>query len=219
MPRRFLAWLVLALAAGVLSAWALSACGSGGTGTVADEAGKAVSNAKTEVAGKSNETTAPEKEKRTTPTVPERTTTVERPAQTTTVTKTEKAPPPRTTTVTKTEKAPSPPARTTTVTNNTTNVQAASKTAEDESSDGLPWWGWLLIGLAIAGIGIAIFVAGRKRGRDKTSAHQKPAGTTGAEAATGDPLPPSGASEPTPEAPPSAPETGEAPPGEEPPAS
>ena len=147
--RTFLARLAVALVAGVALGWGISSCGSAGSGTVSEKAGQAASTAKTQADGKLDTATKPEKtttSKEKTPTSNGATKTVTQPAQTTTVT------------TTKTEKAPAP---STTVTNQTTNVAPAS----DESSGGLPWWGWVLIAIALVGGGSAIFLVGRNRGR------------------------------------------------------
>lgn len=146
-----MARLIIALVAGAALGWAISSCGSGGSGTASEQAGQAVSTAKSQAEGKVKTTT--EKGQTTTATAPAETKTV---------------------TTTKTEKAPAPSA---TVTNQTTNVQAApATTAGDESSDGLPWWGWVLIGLGVVAIGSAIFAVGRNRGRRKPP--DAPAGPT-----------------------------------------
>jgi hypothetical protein len=76
-------------------------------------------------------------------------------------------------TVTKTS---SPPASTTSITSTTSvNVHGTHTTpATSESGGGVPWWGWVLIALGALGVLLAIFAAGRRRGR-RTGADSPPA--------------------------------------------
>jgi hypothetical protein len=75
--------------------------------------------------------------------------TVTQPAQSRTVT--------ATTTVTS-------PGQTTAITgNNTTVAVNPLSTTDNQSGSGIPWWGWVLIGLGVVGVAIAIFQLGRGR--------------------------------------------------------
>jgi hypothetical protein len=58
------------------------------------------------------------------------------------------------------------PAVTTGITNsNSVNIHATQTTpTANDSGGGLPWWGWLLIGVGTVGVALAIFIAGRRRG-------------------------------------------------------
>lgn len=170
-----LARLALALIAGGLLAWFVSACSSSGSGTVSQRAQQAVSSASGQAAshlststqgekvtGASKTTTATQPLKTTTKT---RTTTVTQPVQSTTVTKTE----------TRTAAAP---AATTSVTNQTTSIQVTpTSTATTGSSSGVPWWGWLLIALGAVGLAIGIFLIGRGH-RGGGSGAEPPGGLT-----------------------------------------
>ena len=93
-----------------------------------------------------------------------------------------------TSTVTQTAAA-SQPAQATTVTNqNNTSISASKSTnvtatqtaqptstgAPGASGGGMPWWGWVLVGLAAATVVAAIFVAGRHRGRREGAAQATP---------------------------------------------
>lgn len=83
--------------------------------------------------------------------------------------------PATTDTVTETSTAQSP-GNTTAVTNRTATVQvtpAGSTTSEPSSDSGLPWWGWALIGLGAALIGLVMFMVGRHR-------REPPSGPAGA---------------------------------------
>src|SRR4051794_37262398 len=69
-------------------------------------------------------------------------------------------------TVTDTATVTSPPKSATV----TVAHHAQTPTTGDDSGDGgLEWWGWVLIGLAIAGVGIAIFALGRRSRGDDTA--------------------------------------------------
>src|SRR4051812_39340321 len=83
------------------------------------------------------------------------TTTVTQPAKTVTQ-------PQQTVTATKTTTV-AQPSRTSTVTN--VQVTPTSTTGGDGDGGGMAWWGWVLIGLGVAGIGGAIFALGRHHGR------------------------------------------------------
>lgn len=199
--------LVAALAAGVVVSWAVSSCGSGGSGTIAQTAKEAVSTAATQ-AERPQTTTAPKPQRtttgsaatttqaqRTTTTAPETTTT--QPEKTNGTTATEQEKPKVATTTTQ------PPAVTVTTTAPTTVTQAApnatvtgvvvapTSTTGNASGDGeLPWWGWALIALVVVGIAVAIFQLGRRRGGQKSNdtyaqgpdhvANTSAAGTAGA---------------------------------------
>jgi cobalamin biosynthesis Mg chelatase CobN len=156
--------LAVALIAGGLLAWIISACGSSGSGTVSQRAQQAASSASSQAAGQLSTSTQAEKAtatgKTTTATQPpktttrEPTTTVTQPAQSTTVTKTE----------TRTAAAPAPA---TSVTNQTTSIQVTpTSTTTGDSSGGVPWWGWLLIALGVIGLALAMFLLGRRRRGD-----------------------------------------------------
>lgn len=165
-----LARLALALTAGVLLAWIVSACGSSGSGSVSQRAQQGASSASSQAAGQLSTSTQPDKakdpSKTTTATQPpktttaERTTTVTQPAQSATVTKTE----------TKTAAAPAP---TTSVTNQTTGIKVTP--ASTSTGGGVPWWGWLLIALGVVGLALGIFLLGRGR-RGGGSGTEPPAG-------------------------------------------
>lgn len=132
---------LLALAAGIVVAWAVSSCGSGGSGTAAEQA-------------------------RTVATAPERTTTLETPTVTgpeRTVTETE--------TVTEPARTVTQPGRTVTQTETTTEsrtvgaiavVPTATTASETSDDDPFPWWGMVLILLAIGGAIYGIFQLGRR---------------------------------------------------------
>ncbi|HTP21975.1 MAG TPA: hypothetical protein VMJ65_20380 [Solirubrobacteraceae bacterium] len=68
------------------------------------------------------------------------------------------------------------PAVTTSITNSTSvNAQVTQTTpGTSGSGGGLAWWVWVLIGLVAAGVLVAIFTAGRRRGKS-TSAGSPPA--------------------------------------------
>src|SRR4051794_2598950 len=133
---------LLALAAGIVVAWAVSSCGSGTTAQVPTATAAA---------------TAPERE---------RTTTLETPTVTgpeRTVTETE--------TVTEPARTVTQPGRTVTQTETTTQsstvgaiaVVPTATTASDTSDDDpFPWWGMVLILLAIGGAIYGIFQLGRR---------------------------------------------------------
>jgi len=163
---RFVLQLFLSLTAGVLLAWGVSSCGSGenANGTVATKAQNAATSATvdrqlektttdrkrdTASAPTTNESPPPKPSKPDSP--PPRTVT-----ETRTVTA-ENEPPPEPKTRTKTVTSPAPPS--TTITNETT-VKSTT-----EESDGLPWWGWLLIVLGVAAIAIGMYLVGRRRRR------------------------------------------------------
>ncbi len=129
----------VALVLGFASAAGLSACGSASVSSSVSSVAKQVSTA---VSGGS------------------KTETVTKSTSAPTVTKSVSAP-----TVTKSVSAPG---GTTSIGNTTSvSVNAPTTTATNESSGGLPWWAWLLIGLAIAGVVALIYAAGRRRGKDK----------------------------------------------------
>ena len=140
----------VALLAGVAVSVAVSSCGSGGAGTVAEQARTIASTAAAQVGTGSSSTPRQADPART---VPERTAST--PASTTTVTA-----PSRTVTATRTTSV----TQQSTVTN--VVVAPASTTSDASGGDGMPWWGWLLIALGVAGIAVGMFVAGRRRGTD-----------------------------------------------------
>ena len=133
--------LFAVLIAGTLSAAVVSSCGSGGSGTVAEQVRAAASTATT-TTQRSKTATAP-----ATPTVTQPAKTVTAPAKTVTS-------PGTVTTVT--EQTP---------TNSVTSVQVnpTTTTAEQSSDGGLEWWGWALIALAVVGLGAGLFALGRHR--------------------------------------------------------
>ncbi|MGN6872361.1 MAG: hypothetical protein ACTHMY_28560 [Solirubrobacteraceae bacterium] len=58
----------------------------------------------------------------------------------------------------------STPGQTTGITGNNTTVAVTPISADtSESGGGIPWWGWVLIGLGVVGVAIAIFQLGRGR--------------------------------------------------------
>ncbi|HEV7173974.1 MAG TPA: hypothetical protein VGN29_00705 [Solirubrobacteraceae bacterium] len=129
----------------------LAACGSG---SVAQDAKKAVSTA----TGAAKEQLAAATTTTTTETVTQPAETVTQPTKT--ITK-----PARTQTVTRTE--------TTTVHSNTTTVKEPTTTSGNQSSGGIPAWGWALIGAGAVLLIVAIFMIGRSRGaraRETTTA-------------------------------------------------
>jgi len=135
-----------------LAASFVVACASGGTGTLAQQASTAATNAQAKLASAtssstdsaSSSQTATAKTKTTTETK-----TVTQPAQSRTVT--------ATTTV-------STPGQTTAITgNNTTVAVTPISTTASQAGSGVPWWGWVLIGLGVVGVAIAIFQLGRRR--------------------------------------------------------
>ena len=124
----------------------LGACGSGSVAQNAKNAGSTATGAAKEELAAATTTTTTE--------------TVTQPAQTQTVTRTE------TTTV---------PGNTTSIQSNTTSVQVSptTTTSGNQSSGGIPSWGWVLIGAGAVLLVVAIFMTGRARGaraRDATSA-------------------------------------------------
>jgi D-alanyl-D-alanine carboxypeptidase len=128
----------------------LAACGSG---SVAQDAKKAVSTA-----------TGAAKEQLAAATITTTTETVTQPAKTVTEPTKTVTKPARTQTVTRTE--------TTTVHSNTTTVKEPTTTSGNKSS-GIPGWGWALIGAGAVLLVVAIFMIGRSRGaqaREATSA-------------------------------------------------
>ena len=119
----------------------LAACGSG---SVAQDAKKAVSTA-----------TGAAKEQLVAATTTTTTETVTQPAETVTKPTKTVTKPARTQTVTRTE--------TTTVHSNTTTVKEPT-TSGNQSSGGIPSWAWALIGAGAVLLVVAIFMIGRSRG-------------------------------------------------------
>ena len=78
-------------------------------------------------------------------------------------------------------------------------VQAAhgTPTTTDSSGGGVPWWGWVLIGMAVVGVLVAIFSAGRRRGK-AASGVSAPSTPGPAPPSTPGPSPPSGSDPPVP---------------------
>lgn len=76
------------------------------------------------------------------------TATVTQPAKTVTVT----------TTTTKTVTQGAPTASVTAV-----QVNPTATTADQSGDGGLQWWAWVLIGLGVAGLGVAVYALGRRR--------------------------------------------------------
>jgi cobalamin biosynthesis Mg chelatase CobN len=171
MPRTQFMRALSVLAVAVVPA-ILAACGSGGGGTIAKQAQSAapsvVSKAESTIASLTSSSSGPttsdpttadpttsDSSSTTSTTQPTKTTT-ER--TTTTVTSTAK---PSTVTSTNTEST-----HTASITSQTTKINVSpTSTTGKGSSSGLPWWGWLLIGLGIAAVVVGIFQFGRKKGR------------------------------------------------------
>lgn len=144
----------------------LVGCGSGASGTVAQQAKQAVSAATVQAEAKltkSSETnTASEAATSTTSSKPA---TVTQAAKSHTVTETTTA---------------SKPAQITSINNSATAVKVAptSTAAATDSGGGVPWWGWVLIVLGVVVIGIAIFSLGRRHGGGDTPAPEgRPGGS------------------------------------------
>jgi hypothetical protein len=156
--------LAVGLLAGVVLAVLMSACGSGGSGTVAQQAQQAASTASSQAQSKLDPTTKSAK----TSTASSMASTTQ-PAKTKTVQKTntvtQSAP---STTVTETKTA-SAPTHTASITAQTTSVQVAPTSTSAKSGGGVPWWGWVLIGLGIAAVAVGIFLFGRHRSGGQSS--------------------------------------------------
>jgi hypothetical protein len=157
--------LAVALLAGVVLAGLMSACGSGGSGTVAQQAQQAASTASSHAQSKLDPTTKSDKTSTASSTASKT-----QPAKTTTVQKTntvtQSAP---STTVTETKTA-SAPTHTASITAQTTSVQVApTSTTGQKSGGGVPGWGWVLIGLGIAAVAVGIFLFGRHRSGGQSS--------------------------------------------------
>lgn len=135
--------LATALLAGLAAAWLIGACGPARAGTNAKQA---VPDAVAHVA----------------------TSTDTSPARTTTLTETQTVTEPGQT-VTHTETIREP--RTTSVAHTTTNVVVTpTSTTAEQASDQIPWWGWVLIGLGAAAVGVGLFALGHRHGaRDQRS--------------------------------------------------
>jgi cobalamin biosynthesis Mg chelatase CobN len=83
----------------------------------------------------------------------------------TTVTKTVTSPA-QTSTVTKTEvKTETAPAAQSTTSGGTTKVGVVPASETPNNSNHVPTWGWILIGLAAAGLALGIYLLGRGHGR------------------------------------------------------
>jgi cobalamin biosynthesis Mg chelatase CobN len=84
----------------------------------------------------------------------------------TTVTKTVTSP--AQTTVTKTEvKTETAPAAQSTTSGQTTKVGVVPVSETPNNSNHVPTWGWILIGLAAAGLALGIYLLGRGHGRER----------------------------------------------------
>ncbi len=156
--------------AGLVLAVLISACGSGGSGTVAQQAQQAVSTASSQVQTKLAATTkSPETS------TASKTASATQPAKTTTVEKTSTVTPPaQSRTVTETKTA-SPPTHSASITAQTTSVQVVpTSNTGQEAGGGLPWWGWVLIGLGIAAAAVGIFMFGRRHGGGPSSHADEP---------------------------------------------
>lgn len=135
-----------------LAASFVVACASGGSGTLAQQASTVATNAQAKLASATASSTDSASSSQTataeTKTATE-TKTITQPAQSRTVT--------ATTTV-------STPGQTTGITGNNTTVAVQPISANtSDSGGGIPWWAWVLIGLGVVGVAIAIFQLGRGR--------------------------------------------------------
>jgi hypothetical protein len=63
-------------------------------------------------------------------------------------------------------------------------------TTTDSSGGGLPWWAWVLIGMGVVGALVAVFTAGRHRGKTTSSASESAAPETPPPSTPGPPPPP-----------------------------
>jgi cobalamin biosynthesis Mg chelatase CobN len=152
--------VVLSLIAGVALAWGASSCGSGdGASTVGTKAKEAVTSVSTSADRKKPQTNTPARTK-TNDVKPKTKTSPNTKTVTETKTVESKPPKPKTVTETKTVAGPSPPAQVT----NQTNVHSTT----NQPDEGLPWWGWLLISLAVAAIAIGMYAIGRRRRHDSS---------------------------------------------------
>ncbi len=164
--------VTLAVSAGLASL--VSACGSGGSGDASQRVAQATTQAQAALATKSQQIDATTSD----------TATQSHPGSTATQTKTIKPPaPPKAVTKTETSTTPSQSAQ---ITHDSTSVQIApTSTTADDSSGGVPWWGWLLIALAVGALAIGIVTLGRGRrnadrpGHGEQAADAGPAGPTG----------------------------------------
>jgi len=140
--------LLIRVGIATLAASLVVACASGGSGTLAQQASTVASNAQAKLASATSSSTDSASSSET-ETATTETKTITQPAQSRTVT--------ATTTVTS-------PSQTTAITgNNTTVAVNPLSTTASESGSGIPWWGWVLIGLGVVGVAIAIFQLGRSR--------------------------------------------------------
>lgn len=130
------------------------ACASGGSGTLAQQASTVATNAQAKLASATASSTDSASASQTATATAEtktatETKTITQPAQSRTVT--------ATTTV-------STPGQTTGITGNNTTVAVQPISANtSDSGGGIPWWAWVLIGLGVVGVAIAIFQLGRGR--------------------------------------------------------
>lgn len=174
---RLLTGLTVALVAGLGSAWGLSACASGGSLSqqVGQSVSSAVSGAQSErstttaagnaaavasgTTGRAPPTTSASKATAQTP----QTTTAQR---TTTVTETARG-----TIATKTQTATASASTSTSTTSHPAVVNVVPTSTTGSGSGSVPWWGWLLIGLGVAGVvigGVLIARSGRRRSNGAT---------------------------------------------------
>jgi len=174
--------VLVALALGIATAL-LGGCGSGTTSgavsSVAKEATKAISSATAQV---KSTTAAAKSDTATTP------------AETQTVTATSTT-----------------PAGTASVTNSKSvkiDATQTTPTTSESGGGGIPWWGWVLIGIGVAGVMVAIFVTGRRHGATRSDAHLGADNGAGGASATSA-LPPSAAGTQTPPPANAAPAEGE----------
>jgi cobalamin biosynthesis Mg chelatase CobN len=133
----------------------LGGCGSGAVSTVASSAAQQAKDVLSTATGSRTAVS--------TTTAPGRTVTqtATRTAETKTTTKTAAAQPGATASIAKSA---------------TVNVHATQTTPATSDSGGLPWWAWVLITLAVVGVVMAIFAAGRRRGKSPTDRPPGPPG-------------------------------------------
>jgi hypothetical protein len=153
-----------ALALGVATS-ELSACGSGSTSGAAANAAKEATSA---ISGTGAQVTSK------TPAAGDPTTTQTASASTETVTK--NAPQPGTTkSVTKTATQPGARTSLTKSASKSATIHATQATpaTSESGGGGLPWWGWILIGIGIVGVVAATVALGRRRVRPRELARRR----------------------------------------------
>jgi hypothetical protein len=149
---------IAAATGGFLLAWAISACGSGSVGAqVHSTTSNGVAQVQSATAASSGKDPATTQDPTTTTVT--KTATVTAPAKTVTETKTVTT-----------------PGNTTSVTSSTTKVVllTTATTAGHGENSSLPWWGWVLIALGVAGIVMGVVALSRRGG-----GHGDPAGPPG----------------------------------------